>query len=365
MSIHTSTNLSSTMSDSSILNSSRAQSSSISLLSLTDKSSNFLQTTKRISHSLIFRGMIGFQIMAYGSYSVLVHLCEKNGRITFSSSTMNFMIEFLKLIFSFNALILLKQFTFDEKSFLSVMKKSIPYSIPAILYFINNNLAVHMQLYMDPTSYQILSNFKIFTTALLYRLVIKQILSKRQWFALTLLLFGGFIYSVGTLKNSSFVSKTRIDSSLIIREMYIRPLGIPMIIIYCILSGLAGVYNEWILKRNYNESLHLQNVFLYMYGTLFNLIPTFRLLTTNFQFNHLFHGFTFYTWIIVFTQALNGLFMSVVIKHSSNIIRLFVISFSLIVTTVLSFFIYHISLNMYFFISFITMTCALSLYYTN
>ncbi|UJR29014.1 hypothetical protein I4U23_010232 [Adineta vaga] len=358
------------MLDSTISHNDETKSSTISLLSLTNNSSNFLQTTKHISHSLIFRGMICFQVLAYGSYSILVHLCEKDGQITFSSSTMNLMIEFIKLIVSLNAILLHKQSTFDHLSFISFFKKSIPYSIPAILYFINNNLAVHMQLHMDPASYQILSNFKIFTTAILYRLVMKQILTKRQWFALTLLLFGGFIYSIGTSKTSSFISITKTDSNFNRREMYIRPLGIPMISIYCILSGFAGVYNEWILKRNYNESLHLQNVFLYTYGTFFNLLPAIHSIirtssTNNIFYLNLFHGFSFYTWLIVFTQAFNGLFMSVVMKHSSNIIRLFVISFSLIVTTLLSFFIYHISFNMYFFISFITMTCALSLYYTN
>jgi probable UDP-sugar transporter A4 len=150
--------------------------------------------------------------------------------------------------------------------------------------------------------------------------------------------------------------------------MYIHPLGIPMIIIYCTLSGLAGVYNEWILKKYYSQSLHLQNIYLYSYGTILNLIPAVSsamIISRTGQVFNPFRGFTFYTWIIVLTQALNGLFISVVIKHSSNIIRLFVISFSLIVTTLLSLVIFHISFNIYFFISFMTMICSLSLYYSN
>jgi probable UDP-sugar transporter A4 len=285
--------------------------------------------------------------------------------ITFSSVTMNLIIEFLKFIFSLFAFIYFKQIPFNQ---LSLLKQSIPYSIPAILYFLNNNLAVHMQIHMDPTSYQILSNFKIFTTMILYRLIIQQKLTKQQCFALLLLFLAGLSYSIGTFKNSSSISKSTVNSNIIIQEMYIDPLGIPMIIIYCTLSGLAGVYNEWILKRNYHESIHLQNIFLYTYGTFFNFVSTVSLIMTNAQsidrFN-LFHGFSLYTWIIVFTQVLNGLFMSVVMKHSSNMTRLFVISFSLIVTTVLSLFIFHINLNIYFLISFFIMICALSLFYTN
>jgi probable UDP-sugar transporter A4 len=256
----------------------------------------------------------------------------------------------------------------NKLQFISWFRQSLPYSIPGILYFINNNLAVHMQVHMDPASYQILSNFKIFTTAILYRLIIKHKLSRQQWFALSLLFLGGLAYSLGTLKNSSFVSKKMTSSSIIMPEMYIHPLGIPMIAIYCTISGLAGVYNEWILKKHYTESLHLQNVFLYSYGTILNFVPAFTSAMLTSQTGHsfnLFRGFTLYTWIIVITQALNGLFMSVVIKHSSNIIRLFVISFSLIVTALLSLFIFHISFNIYFFISFFTMISALSLYYSN
>ena len=149
-------------------------------------------------------------------------------------------------------------------------------------------------------------------------------------------------------------------------EMYIHPIGIPLIAIYCTLSGLAGVYNEWILKKYYSESLHLQNMFLYSYGTLLNLPPAFSASVLSLGSENVhnpFRGFSIYTWLIVISQALNGLFMSVVIKHSSNIIRLFVISFSLIVTAILSVLVFHISFNIYFFISFLTMMSSLSLYY--
>ena len=141
-----------------------------------------------------------------------------------------------------------------------------------------------------------------------------------------------------------------------------------MIAVYCTLSGLAGVYNEWILKKHYSDSLHLQNIFLYSYGTLLNFVPamsTSLVVSHRVYFLNPFRGFSLYTWLIVFTQALNGLFMSVVMKHSSNIVRLFVISFSLIVTALLSLFIFHMSFNIYFFVSLLTMTGALSLYYSN
>ena len=34
-------------------------------------------------------------------------------------------------------------------------RNSLPYAIPALLYCVNNNLAVHMQIHMDPLTYQV------------------------------------------------------------------------------------------------------------------------------------------------------------------------------------------------------------------
>jgi drug/metabolite transporter (DMT)-like permease len=109
-------------------------------------SSSRKESDEHVSDSLTFRAMVLFQVVAYGSYSVLVHLCERDGTIMFSSTTMNLVLELVKLAFS---------------------------------------------------SYQILSHFKIVSTAILYRLIIKRKLSYRQWFAVTLLFCGSLFYSLG------------------------------------------------------------------------------------------------------------------------------------------------------------------------
>ena len=304
-------------------------------------------------HSLSFRVMIGLQTVSYGSYSILVHLCLKNGTILFSSITMNFLIEFFKLLFSLSALIAWPSLT----PLCFSWRKSMVYSIPGFLYFFNNNLAVHIQGQMDAASYQMLSNLKILTTAMCYRLIIKQKLSYRRWSALFLLLLASLVYSIGTLRSSPVTASTTDDRV----EMYIQPMGIPMMLTYCAVSGLAGVYNEWILKKYYFESLHLQNVYVYTYGTVLNLIGLLR----HGSIVKLFDGFSRYTWLIVISQVWNGLSMSVVMKYSSNILRLFIIAFSLLITTLLSLLIFHVQLNIYFLISLCTMMVALAIYYTD
>jgi len=163
-----------------------------------ENSSSRKDTDEHISHSLTFRVMVLFQVVAYGSYSILVHLCERDGTIMFSSTAMNLVLELVKLVFSFTALFCTgKQLNVIITGKQSLIRHSLFYSVPGVLYFINNNLAVHMQLQMDPASYQILSHFKIASTAILYRLIIKQKLSHRQWFAVTLLFCGSLFYSLG------------------------------------------------------------------------------------------------------------------------------------------------------------------------
>lgn len=140
--------------------------------------------------------------------------------------------------------------------------------------------------------------------------------------------------------------------------------------IYCILSGLSGVYNEYLLKRGYSECIYLQNTYLYFYGSIFNLIAYF--FETSYSstidgsifnsFDQFFKGFSIYTWALVATQVLNGILMSIVMKHSSNITRLFVISCSLIVTTVLSILVFSLKLNGYFYFCFSLIMISLFLY---
>ena len=186
-----------------------------------------LVAAKNLSWTLL----LIFQVISYGSYTILVHLCEENGQIQFNSMSMNLLIELLKLKFSLVGYLIekylfrniiagkknysllsdlesnnynnaTKQFKYAKP--FDYFRKSLHFSIPAFLYFINNNLAVYIQLYMDATSYQMLSNLKIFTTACLYYFFIGgQNLSKSKLIALVLLFIAGLIYSFANLKSLS------------------------------------------------------------------------------------------------------------------------------------------------------------------
>jgi probable UDP-sugar transporter A4 len=362
---------------------------------------------KRIQY-LAWLALLSFQVLSYGSYAILVHFCEENGKISFNSASMNFLIEFIKLLFSvfcfsikssriIQFLRYKKQkqiFVFDKEEYSLEnnsntenkfrFKNSIQFCIPAFLYFLNNNLAVYIQLYMDSTSYQMLSNLKILTTAILYHFIIGKSFSKSKSSALGILFVSGVLYSIANLRSiSNYYLNIELDQAekdsvsdvgkLHFRlrdEIYITQQGLIMVIVYCIISGLAGVYNEYLLKLNFDDSINLQNIYLYIYGSLFNLIAIFVQIvvfddTTLFaekSLSYFFTGFSIYTWTIVFTQVFNGISMSIVMKHSSNITRLFVISSSLVVTTVLSIAVFSLKLNFYFYFAFFLTFTSLYIY---
>ena len=99
--------------------------------------------------------MITFQVMTYGLYGIYVHLREtKDGHLPFNATSLNFLIEFLKLIVCLICYLFLGFKNRDEsqtslaKFFISLRKskeisfrKSLYFSIPGLSYTINNNLS--------------------------------------------------------------------------------------------------------------------------------------------------------------------------------------------------------------------------------
>uniref|UniRef100_A0A8C3KU58 Solute carrier family 35 member A4 n=1 Tax=Chrysolophus pictus TaxID=9089 RepID=A0A8C3KU58_CHRPC len=124
------------------------------------------------------------------SRSLALHalLRQVDGAIPFSSSAVVVLIELTKLVLS-----LLFLLAWDRQLLGAAVswRHVAPFALSALLYAANNNLVVHMQLFMDPSTYQILSNLKIVSTALLYSLLLRQRLRVRQWLALCLLMAAG------------------------------------------------------------------------------------------------------------------------------------------------------------------------------
>ncbi|XP_075458066.1 putative UDP-sugar transporter protein SLC35A4 [Ascaphus truei] len=291
--------------------------------------------------------MLILSVIMYGSHAPLIFLCKEDGQIPFSSSSVVLMIELSKLTVS--SLLLL---IWDRKSLEVPLswRLAVPYALPAFLYCANNNLVVHMQQFMDPSSFQVLSNLKIVSTALLYSFFLRQRLSINKWFALFLLMAAGVFYSYGGIQDLE-----NVPSDI---HLYITLPGLLLMLLYCLISGVSAVYTEIILKTQ-NIPLNMQNIFLYSFGIVMNLIAY----VTSGLNSRFFDGFSIWVLVIIGSQALNGLIMSAVMKHSSNITRLFIISFSMLVNGLLSFILFQLQLTVLFFLAVILIGSAVYLYY--
>lgn len=299
-------------------------------------------------------------VAAYGSYGVLINLSKENGIIPFSSTSLVLMIEGLKLTVSLSIYVSSKKK--DPKWMWPSFQKALPFSVPGILYSINNNLSVLMQAHMDPATYQVLGNLKIVTTAVLYRILLQRQLKIKQWVSVGLLTVAGVCDSWFSLSDNTVKKSSEL-------HLHVTLTGLVLMLIYCFISAFAGVYTEYILKKDLNTSLHLQNIMLYIVTVAINLftwltskIVAYYSDADNAHF-HLLEGFSIYTWLIILTQVFNGLAMSAVMKHGNNLVRLFVISCAMLFSTALSVLVLGLTLHGFFFITLVLVIFAIYIYY--
>lgn len=302
---------------------------------------------KRVQWGVLF----GLMVLIYGSHAPLITLTKVDGRVPFHPSSCVVMIELAKLLISLATLVLS-----GGASALSAPPNPVivaPYAVPAVLYALNNNLVVLMQAYMDPSSYQVLSNLKIASTALLYSFCLGKRLRPAQWLALGLLMCAGVCHTV----NSLDLEESGGDETG--SRLHITAWGLFLVLVYCCVSGTAAVYTEKVLKSQ-RLPLSLQNLYLYAFGVAVNGFSAFSAVGGEKGF---LEGYSGVVWAIVAGQAANGLLMSVVLKHGSGITRLFVISCSMLVNALLSWAVLGLQLTPFFLLPVSMIGLAAYLYY--
>uniref|UniRef100_A0AAY4D101 Solute carrier family 35 member A4 n=1 Tax=Denticeps clupeoides TaxID=299321 RepID=A0AAY4D101_9TELE len=283
--------------------------------------------------------------LIYGSHAPLISLSKVDGRVPFSASSCVVLIELAKLLVSLGTLLAFEELSGSHLSVSWVLVA--PYAVPALLYAFNNHLVVFMQDYMDPSSFQVLSNMKIASTALLYTSCLGKRLRPGQWLALALLVAAGVCHSYASLGWED------------LNGLHITAWGLLLVLLYSFISGLAAVYTERVLKAQ-RLPLSLQNLFLYLFGVGINLASHVASVGGD---QGLLEGYSWTVWLIVASQAANGLLMSLVMKHGSGITRLFVISAAMLVNGVLSWGLLGLQLTPYFLLPVLLIAAAVYLYY--
>ncbi|KAF5744149.1 hypothetical protein HS088_TW08G00745 [Tripterygium wilfordii] len=289
------------------------------------------------------------------SQGILTTLSQYNGRYLYDYATIPFLAEAFKLLVS--GLLLWRECKVSSSTRMTTEWKSVRlYPIPSIIYLIHNNVQFATLTYVDTSTYQIMGNLKIVTTGILFRVFLKRKLSNLQWMAIVLLAFGTTTSQVKGCGEASCES------------MFAAPIqGYMLGVLSACLSALAGVYTEFLMKKN-DDSLYWQNVQLYTFGVLFNMA---RLSLDDFSggfekgpwWQRLFSGYSITTWLVVLNLGSTGLLVSWLMKYADNIIKVYSTSMAMLLTMVLSIYLFNFKPTLQLFLGIIICMMSLHMYF--
>ncbi|KAK7397412.1 hypothetical protein VNO78_18583 [Psophocarpus tetragonolobus] len=289
------------------------------------------------------------------SQGILTTLSQSKGEYNYDYATVPFLAEIFKLAVS--SLLLWRECKNLPLPKMTTEWKTVGlFPIPSVIYLIHNNVQFATLTYVDTSTYQIMGNLKIVTTGILFRLFLGRRLSNLQWMAIVLL-------AVGTT-----TSQVRGCGEASCDSLFSAPIqGYMLGVLSACLSALAGIYTEFLMKKN-NDSLYWQNIQLYTFGTLFNMA---RLLADDFRggfengpwWQRIFNGYTITTWMVVLNLGSTGLLVSWLMKHADNIVKVYSTSMAMLLTMILSLFLFNFKPTLQLFLGIIICMMSLHMYF--
>lgn len=242
-------------------------------------------------------------------------------------------------------------------------------AIPAILYTLQNSLQFLAVSNLSAATFQVTYQLKILTTALFSVTMLGRSLSLRKWLSLLLLMVGvavvqipsepevptlndlknghtGFhfprsisgIFNLGSTpgnlgKRSATYEGIEEDVAMQ-HPQFNASIGLAAVLSACLLSGLAGVYFEKVLKdSNAKASVWVRNVQLSFYS-LFPALFVGVIFKDGADISKdgFFAGYNWVVWTTITFQALGGVIVALVVNYTDNIAKNFATSISIVVS---------------------------------
>lgn len=244
--------------------------------------------------------------------------------------------EALKLVFSLGMYALLPA---DKRSHALLHQRDVLlFALPALLYAMNNYLLFVIVTHIRPAHFQLLSTLKTVFTALLFRAVLKRVLTPTHQAAIVILAAGAAVsrlpdagsgceYASGEFESGSGILPIHLSSEWV---------GVLLTLVSCVFSSLAGVVNEALLKKEGQlHSLFLQNGLLYAWGVAINLLALAVQNHDRLDVYGPFDGYGPGVLLLLLVNALTGLSISAVLKFTDNLVRVFAHTAAMLLTMIL------------------------------
>lgn len=250
-------------------------------------------------------------------------------------------------------------------------------AFPAILYTLQNSLQFLAVSNLNAATFQVTYQLKILFTAIFSVTMLGRSLSMKKWLSLLLLMVGVAIVQIPTepdlptlkdlrdgpsgfhfprsltgladLANQARVHKRSATYEGIEEDFAMQhpqldaSLGLAAVVVACVLSGLAGVYFEKVLKDSDSQvSLWVRNVQLSFYS----LYPA---LFVGVVFNDgaeiardgFFVGYNWAVWTTIILQALGGVVVALVVNYADSIAKNIATSISIVVSLLASVYLFE------------------------
>ncbi|XP_028460735.1 CMP-sialic acid transporter [Perca flavescens] len=214
-------------------------------------------------------------------------------------------------------------------------KELLKLSVPSVVYAVQNNMAFLALSNLDAAVYQVTYQLKIPCTALCTVLMLNRSLSRLQWFSVFMLCGGVTLVQWKPAE----ATNVQIEQSPFV--------GFVAIAIAVICSGFAGVYFEKVLKSS-DTSLWVRNIQMYLSGIVVTLIGVFMNDGEKVLEKGFFFGYTPWVCFVVFLASVGGLYTSVVVKYTDNIMKGFSAAAAIVLSTVASVLLFGLQITLSF-----------------
>ncbi|KAI9758829.1 MAG: Sec63 [Chaenotheca gracillima] len=257
-------------------------------------------------------------------------------------------------------------------------------AIPASLYTLQNSLQYIAVSNLDAATFQVTYQLKILTTALFSVALLGRSLSARKWIALILLTVGIAVVQIPSAESDTLAPLKDAQSRFFFPRSFedmrgswsgagssphltkrsatyegieedlglehpqmSQSIGLAAVVAACVISGLAGVYFEKVLK-DATSSVWVRNVQLSFYS----LFPAFIIGVVvkdgeDIAAKGFFSGYNWAVWSVIGFQALGGVMVALCVNYADNIAKNFATSISIVISLLASvwFFDMEVSLN--------------------